>query len=465
MRTRAVLIRVALGLAIVTLALAQVGCGSTGGGSGGGYQTSPPVTQASTVPPVVQTASGTLPDPSPFGTLPDGTKIVLLAWNDLGMHCFNADFSTFAVLPPYNNLHAQVVAMSGEEPHVITSGISVHYSFPLNTYSVGAAGKPDKSNFWTYAKAEFGADLKPDIGLTGKGLSGTMDVRGNQFVAEGIPLTDVLDSDAGTSKISPFQTAVVTVQDSSGAEVCGLLVVAPVSTEMRCDTCHKDDGDATMESGIKPSGNPYTNIVLTHDKLSADAYAKLNMKPLAERTQPFLCAECHSSNALAAKGVPGVASLSNAMHRRHSTLPDIPATTEGCYNCHPGPETKCLRDVHAETLNFQCPDCHGTLAKVATNPSPWLSEPRCDTPACHKNTPAKWLRQNTALFRTSTGMGGLACEACHDSTHALATSREAADGTKFVALQGSAGYLKKCSICHGRDSVEGQKTAHGPEGN
>src|SRR5512136_1679236 len=94
---------------------------------------------------------------------------VLLAWNDLGMHCYNRDFTDLAVLPPYNTLWAQVVRV-GNPPQVITTGITVTYVFTDNTYSVG------KSNFWTYAKKLFGVALPPNIGLTGKGLSGTMDL-------------------------------------------------------------------------------------------------------------------------------------------------------------------------------------------------------------------------------------------------------------------------------------------------
>jgi len=38
----------------------------------------------------------------------------LLAWNDLGMHCTDGtDFSVFAILPPYNNVHAQLVGLDG----------------------------------------------------------------------------------------------------------------------------------------------------------------------------------------------------------------------------------------------------------------------------------------------------------------------------------------------------------------
>ncbi len=31
---------------------------------------------------------------------------VVLAWNDLGMHCLNPTYDVLVVLPPYNNLVA-----------------------------------------------------------------------------------------------------------------------------------------------------------------------------------------------------------------------------------------------------------------------------------------------------------------------------------------------------------------------
>ena len=30
---------------------------------------------------------------------------IVLAWNDLGMHCANDDFSDIVILPPYNNFN------------------------------------------------------------------------------------------------------------------------------------------------------------------------------------------------------------------------------------------------------------------------------------------------------------------------------------------------------------------------
>jgi hypothetical protein len=36
-------------------------------------------------------------------------QYILIGWNDLGMHCANKDFSKIAVLPPFNNVYAQLI--------------------------------------------------------------------------------------------------------------------------------------------------------------------------------------------------------------------------------------------------------------------------------------------------------------------------------------------------------------------
>src|SRR5512140_2943776 len=102
---------------------------------------------------------------NPAQAAPGPYKVI--AWNDLGMHCYNRDFQDIAVLPPYNTLRAQVIKV-GNPPQLITTGITVSYAFADNTYSIG------KSNFWTYANALFGVPLAPDVGLTGHGLAGQM---------------------------------------------------------------------------------------------------------------------------------------------------------------------------------------------------------------------------------------------------------------------------------------------------
>mgnify|MGYP005847689291 CR=1 FL=1 len=51
-------------------------------------------------------------------------EYVVLGWNDLGMHCYNRDFQDLAVLPPYNNLWAQVIKR-GDPPQIITRGLDI----------------------------------------------------------------------------------------------------------------------------------------------------------------------------------------------------------------------------------------------------------------------------------------------------------------------------------------------------
>lgn len=366
------------------------------------------------------------------------TRIVLpneeysvIAWNDLGMHCYNRDFADLAVLPPYNTLWAQVIRR-GSPPAVITTGITVSYSFPDNTYSVG------KSNFWTYAEALFGVALAPNIGLTGRGLSGTMRAEEDHFIAEGIPLTEY--SDSNPTIPDPYQLAQVVVRNDAGDILAQTRVVAPVSTEMRCDRCHSDGAfDIT-------TGKVETNILTLHDQENAEEYPAGHDTPLMQR-RPVLCAECHSSNAIGAPGVPGIPNLSKAMHSKHSDK--VTQDTDGCYNCHPGPTTKCLRDVMSTQHGMGCVDCHGTMEKVKENANPWLSEPRCDT--CHNQG---GYQQDNALYRFSKGHGGIYCEGCHDSTHAIAPSSNEKDGLKFLDLTGHPGPLV-CTGCHDHDPTSG----------
>ncbi len=346
------------------------------------------------------------------------SSYIVLGWNDLGMHCYNKDYRDLAVLPPYNTLWAQVVKR-GNPPVLIKSGITVKYSFPGNTYSAG------KTNFWQYAKPLFGVSLAPNVGLTGNGLTGKMKFVTDHYVATGIPLTEYMDAALTTRQ--PFQLAKIVVTDNvSGAILGTQKVVAPVSSEMRCDFCHKDGGSANPT--IK-TGRVYTNILTLHDQ-------RQHTTLMSQR--PVLCAGCHADNALGLPGKTGVMNLSNAMHAVH--VGAVPNTMGGCYNCHPGPVTRCLRDVMSTEEGLTCLICHGPINKVSKNPNPWLNEPRCDS--CHTQT------LNNPLYRFSTGHGGLYCEACHDSTHAIAPSRVANDGLKFMAMQGQPGPLSNCNVCH-----------------
>ena len=382
-------------------------------------------------------ASANAPDSSTALTTGDTYRV--LAWNDLGMHCYNGSFADMMVLPPFNTLWAQVVRV-GDPPSIITTGVVVSYEFPGNTYSAG------KTDFWDWATQAFSLaeTLPPNVGLKGKGLTGTLDPAGDHFVACGIPLTEYSDDDTATRQ--PFQTAIVTVRDTAtGAVLTSSTVVTPVSSEMNCIMCHADDADATTKYPITPTGDFQANILALHDYLSQSKYPAGHTGALLNR-RPVLCAECHADAALGAPGIKGVSNLSNAMHRHHNptNAPDITPDTDGCYNCHPGADTQCLRCVMSQRYGLGCVDCHGDITQVAKNPQPWLNEPSCSNATCHGAAYAT----NQPLYRNSTGHGGMYCASCHDSPHAIAVSREPNDALKFVELQGSDGTLRVCTVCH-----------------
>jgi hypothetical protein len=164
------------------------------------------------------------------------------------MHCYNLDFSNLAILPPYNTLVSQVIVVS-DPPQIVTSSVIVKYSFTDNTYSVNKIARPDKTNFWKYEPASHGVMTPPIIGLTGKGLSGTMDsaIDGDYFITEGIPLTNNRDLGVATMTPYPFQKASIIVRDQNNPKKVSaqLTVVASTSTELSCINCLADDVDAT----------------------------------------------------------------------------------------------------------------------------------------------------------------------------------------------------------------------------
>lgn len=379
----------------------------------------------------------------------------LIGWNDLGMHCMNESFANLAVLPPYNTLWAQLIRQ-GPEPDIVTSGVTIEYSIVDNTYSAG------KTDFWQHAKALFGVNLAPNVGLTGARLSGNMHVTGDHFVIEGVPLTPYRDSapQPGPQNWYPYQLAHLIARDSATGKILAeTTTVAPVSTEMRCDTCHADG----MQEGIR-TGNVETNILALHDK-------EENTNLMGSR--PVLCANCHGSNALGMPGRADLPNLSRAMHKKHAPdssaqqptagfdmdrvqnllqASDVSASTpaivtsEGtnnCYLCHPGQQTQCLRDT-MKAKGMTCASCHGGTAQVA-NPArrPWIDEPKCGS--CHG---AQFAEESGKRYRDSVGHGGLYCEACHGSPHAILPSLEANDNIQNIALQGHAGTLNDCTVCH-----------------
>ena len=345
---------------------------------------------------------------------------VLIAWNDLGMHCANQDFSTLVVLPPYNNVKAQLLRRQfGGPPLLVTQNVRLEYSIPGNTTSI------TKTNFWDYAQQIFGlpSPLPPDIGLTGNGLSGVMAPHAGYFEVTGVPITPFPDNDL--THEHPYQLLHVDAYDATTNLLLAQTdTVIPVSNEITCVSagCHASEQDILDQHPDEAGFNP--------------------------NARPILCASCHASPALGTQGIPEAGYFSWRIHEKHHDMqPQDGMST--CYRCHPGAQTQCLRDVMSTNPAnpMICQDCHGTMQEVATSIEngriPWLNEPSCGT--CHG---AAFAEEPGQLFRNSRGHGGLYCSACHGSPHAILPSREAGDNLQNIRLQGHAGTLSDCRVCH-----------------
>jgi len=407
--------------------------------------TPPTPTEASPSPTIISQLISALPTqyPAPPSGIPEGVlpptqplgNLVAFAWNNLGMHCYQSDYSQFLILPPYNVLWTQVVAR-GEDPIIISSGLTVKYSLPQETNPAA------HTNFWDYA-ASYGWNLQPGIGLNGKGISGTLEASSDHFIAEGVPVVDV--NDDGTWDPYPF--FVVQVTENAGQTLAETVNVAPASTEMSCYLCHVSDSIQGVMA----------NILQAHDRNSGT-----NLAQQAQGGQPVLCNSCHADPAMGVmENHTSQTTLSGAMHTFHADKlvgSQLPQNT--CQACHPGPQTQCLRDAMA-AAGVTCTDCHGGMSDVG-DPSrtPWVNLPTCTschttalTPSTsrHIDNPKQFLTPSSdALYRNSKahGGGGIYCAACHGSPHAIYPTITDRDNEQSIRLQGHAGPIKECVVCH-----------------
>ncbi len=448
----------------------------------------------------------------------------LIGWNNLGMHCMDSDYSLFSILPPYNTIHAQLIDGSGKLVKS-PAGITVTYEAVRDGAGSINTTSQAKTNFWQFVSALFGASPAPDAGLTGLTMPGSAnrpqpmiwDATMGLFTAEGIPMTPY--DDAGHK--NPYPMMRLVARNSAGTVLAVTEIVLPVSDEMTCTSCHAS-GSAPA---ARPAGGWVNdpnrerdfrrNILRLHDEKQAGnslyttALARAGYRPeglaaTAEAGTPILCARCHASNALPGTGYTGISPLTSAVHTGHARVIDPgngmtlenSANRAACYNCHPGSTTRCLRgamgaSVAADgTLAIQCQSCHGPMSEVgAATRKGWLEEPDCQS--CHTGTAthnAGQLRYNTvftspghpripaddtfatnpntpgaglSLYRFSFGHGGLACEACHGSTHAEYPSSHANDNVQSLLLQAHKGPMAECAACHGAVPVT---TFGGPHG-
>ena len=125
----------------------------------------------------------------------------------------------------------------------------------------------------------------------------------------------------------------------------------------------------------------------------------------------------------------------------------------GCYNCHPGPKTECLRGIMAKA-GKTCADCHGDMYGMTDDllagRQPWVDMPQCGD--CHDAGHAEnvdTLYRNSVLLNAPEGMSGkIYCEACHNGTHAEYTTSNPADPTIPMKFQGDNYWIWNCRVCH-----------------
>jgi hypothetical protein len=406
-------------LTICVVCLALMACG--GGGSGNSFTGTSDWDSGGG-----DDGGGTNPPPA------TNAESTVLAFNDLGMHCMDREFSVFSILPPFNVVHSQVVLRDANGKPYLAEDIDVDVSYDAvtdpsgsrNSYSAGVA----KTDFWQYANSLFGVNLTAGKGLTGLYMPGDDPLnRGAQpmdysastgwFSAEGIPITPV-DDNLDTNTYSLLQ--IVAYDKTSGSKIGSLDVVVPVATETDCQACHKTGGIAATGQGWANDADlevqAKKNILRLHD-LNRPVY---NL----ENNTPVLCAQCHYSPALDLSGAgepnpPIAPKFSVVMHKYHGELTDgngdpifPPAgpVDVSCYQCHPGNITQCQRGAMA-TGGMDCFDCHGDMLAVGgafnlqpggsidgTNDGkprrPWLDLPRCQ--ACHTGDAVSY-RQGAGL--------------------------------------------------------------------
>jgi len=90
----------------------------------------------------------------------------------------------------------------------------------------------------------------------------------------------------------------------------------------------------------------------------------------------------------------------------------------------------------------------GIRALLAFDPADAAASPR-------KAANTRFAENANTLYRFSKGHGGIACEGCHNSTHAIWPNPDDLhnDNVASRQVQGHTGTLVECSACHGARTV------------
>lgn len=420
-------------------------------------------------------------------------KYVLLAWNDLGMHCITDSDRYLVILPPGNTLYAQLIKRD-ELPEIVTEDVEITYKV-----EPGFERPSGHVAFWNFAESLFGRDIEPDKGLAGKGLSGSMDLRQVQraFVAELIPVVPY----GADGSYNPYPLFTIEAKDkNTGKILAKTRCVTPASTQLGCKRCHGGTWRIKGVAGL--SNETAMDILSVHDRMS-----RTDLLGSAVRGKPVLCQSCHADPAINAEGKAGVMNFSASMHGLHANYL-TGRGDEACHSCHPSDpngRSRCFRGIHAG-MGLTCISCHGTLEDHALSlllkeqkagkpgverlkrhlkprlvdreeeikpRTPWMNEPDCLN--CHVDFEGpeggvsgfnQWTEAPEDLYRMRADGAGVLCQGCHGNTHAIYPARnpygkyrDVIQPMQYQKNPYPIGANKNCRVCH---TVDMEDEMHHP---
>ena len=431
----------------------------------------------------VKNSSGAVPFCNFPGSSP-GTGIrgdvVVIANNDLGMHCVCPGASTFLLLPPFNTIRAQVFERRGEEPRLLTNPgkIKVQYSI-LENSDDSLKADPYFKDWMENAPKIFPGyqPVRPDgriQGLTGATLSGEMDAQNGSFwEAKGIPAFPALNVANGANMTDPFGgpnrkpylTAAIKVFDRTSGKLLAETTTLIPTAFGGCCGCHLK---LASERGFPATARGSFELMgMLHEKDSGINISKIDIDGDGIGG-PVRCSWCHLDPAMGETSAPGVPNhpeysvssktLSEVVHGFHAKNKDVlamdPKIATDCYRCHPGNGIECYRGHHTQKALW-CTDCHGDLnqrIKQGQLKKPWSDQTLPTCSKCHGDVGEGSGYLDTGIFGAylnSRGhKGKVLCSTCHGEPHALYPSNLEKDNVQMVRLQGINKPLGKCDVCH-----------------
>jgi len=435
--------------------------------------------------------------PAPPGP-PDPSHVVM-ATNDLGMHCVCMGFETFVLLPPFNTLRAQVFQRNAEGTPTILddpSQIRVEYNIVENT-KASLDADPYFQSWVTNSPKLFPGFNPVDPatgeyqGLTGAKLQGEMHAKTGEGWWEivGIPAYPALDPNGvmtdplGGPNRNPYLTANIKVYDqATNTLLAETNTVAPAAFGGCCG-CHLDLAAAYGRTNPTPRDSFEIMGMLHAQNSSGIDFSQID--PDGDGIGgPIRCSQCHLDPAMGESSPPGYTgyptsqyTFSDVVHRWHAENTEVltnwdPNIATNCYQCHPGNNVNCYRGHHTgKTIDKHavwCSDCHGDLnQRIAEGQllQPWSDATLPTCTKCHSPQGEGGGYLHLGIFGEYLNSRGhkndkVLCSTCHGAPHALYPSTLAADNVQNVALQGSSNPLGVCNVCHVDKSDRYQKPPH-----